>query len=224
MITDEMLALAAGEVAEATASSVPIREHSFSPAFERKMRGLIHRAEHPVGYRALRQAAAAAAALILAFTLLYAASPTVRAAVNSWIRSTFGDYFQYSPVETTPPDAQYDYALPEEFDGYTLLDAIDRGEDYFYVYVNEDGQMLFFEYLRNTSDSSLFLVDMETHQHISGTVNGITADIYIAPTTNESSAIIWFDPSDNVLFRISAITDKDQLISFAEKVEKFLKK
>lgn len=106
MINEEMLKLAAAEVSEAMVASVPMREHSFSPAFERKIRGLIRRAAHPVGYRVLRQAAAVLAAAIMTFALLYMTSPTVQAAVNSWIRSTFGDYFQYSPVETTPPDVQ----------------------------------------------------------------------------------------------------------------------
>lgn len=217
MITDEMLALAAGEVAEAMAASVPIREHTFSPAFERKMRLLIRRAEHPVGHRLLRQAAAAAAALILAFTLLYAASPTVRAAVNSWIRSTFGSYFQYSPVETTPPDVQYDYALPEEFDGYTLLDVIDNGDGKLYLYVNEQGQLLKFQYIYG-GDTSLFL-DVEDFQHLTGKVGGYHADIYIAPNEEQNSAIIWYSQENNTLFHISAATDADTLVNLAHSVK-----
>ena len=205
-------------------SSVPMVEHTFSPDFLRRMKKLIRRAEHPAGHRVLRQAGAAAAALILAFTLLYAASPTVRAAVNSWVRSAFGDYFQYSPVETTPPDAQYDYALPEEFDGYTLLDAIDRGEDYLYIYTNEEGQMLFFEYLRNTSDSSMFLLDVENHAFSQDYVGSVCADIYIAPTADETSIIVWHNSDENVLFCIQATADRDQLIAFAEKIEKISKK
>ena len=221
MMSEEMLALAAEEVAEAMVSSVPTQEHTFSPSFLRRMRTLIRRAEQPARYRFLRQAAVLVA-VITAFALLYMTSPTVQAAVNSWIRDTFGIYIQYAPAETTPPDAQYDYALPEEFDGYTLLDAIDRGEDFFYVYVNEDGQMLFFDYLRNNDGSATF-INTENSIQEHGTVGKYAADIYISKNPEDTSIIVWVDTDTNVLLTISAIEEKDDLIAYAEKVEKFLK-
>lgn len=222
MMTEEMLALAAEEVAEAMVASVRVREHSFSPAFLRKMRGLIGRAEHPVAHRALRQAAAVLVAAFTAFALLYMSNSAVQAAVNSWIRDTFGIYIQYAPAETTPPDAQYDYALPEEFDGYTLLDAIDRGKDYFYVYVNEDGQMLFFDYMRNTGNANAF-IDVSNCIYDYGTVGKYSADIYLSQDPENNSMIVWIDTDTQTMLSISAIAEKEDLISIAEKVEKFLK-
>lgn len=219
MITEEMLAAAASEVSDAMVNSVPACPHQFSAAFEGKLRSLIRRTEHPVQSR-LRQAAAVLVVLLTALAALYLASPTVRAAVNGWIRTTFGSYFQYYTEDTTPPDVQYNYRLPEEFDGYTLVTEVDRGTGKFYIYSNEEGQMLSFEYVYGSTDSSLFLMDMENHQYLNGYVSYLPADIYIAPTDDESSAIIWQLPSENVLFRIAAKENKDQLIVFAEKVEK----
>ena len=217
MMSEEMLALAAKEVAEAMVSSVPTQEHTFSPSFLRRMRTLIRRAEQPARYRFLRQAAAVLVAVITAFALLHMTSPTVQAAVNSWICDTFGIYIQYAPAETTPPDAQYDYALPEEFDGYTLLDVIDNGDGKLYLYVNEQGQMLKFQYIYG-SDTSLFL-DVEDFRHQTGKVGECSADIYIAPNEGQNSAIIWYSQDTNTLLHISAAADAYTLVNLAQSVK-----
>ena len=165
----------------------------------------------------LRQAAAVLVAVITAFALLHMTSPTVQAAVNSWICDTFGIYIQYAPAETTPPDAQYDYALPEDFDGYTLLDVIDNGDGKLYLYVNEQGQMLKFQYIYG-SDTSLFL-DVEDFRHQTGKVGECSADIYIAPNEGQNSAIIWYSQDTNTLFHISAAADADTLVNLAQSVK-----
>lgn len=224
MITEEMLISAAGEVSAAIVGSLSEEPHQFSPMFERKLRALIHRAEHPVRYRVLRQAAAVLIVAISIFSVLYLTVPTVRAATDHWIKTTFGRYIQYYPEEVIIPEVQYDYYLPNEFDGYRLLSEIDRGEDKCYIYSNNDGNLLSFEYVRNSSNSSMFLMDINTHQYIHGYVGDFPADIYIAQTTDKSSLIIWQNSTENVLFCIQAIGEKDQLISFAEKVEKISKK
>ena len=54
MITDEMLAQAAAELADAINESLPDPSecnHQFSPRFERKMKRLIHGTNHPIMYR-----------------------------------------------------------------------------------------------------------------------------------------------------------------------------
>ena len=223
MIGEEMLISAAGEVSAAIASSIPDLEHRFSPVFERKMERLFRQARYPALYAAARRAVAVLLAAITIFFAFYMASPKVQAAVNSWIRTVFGNYFQYAPVDTTPPDTQYDYALPEEFDGYTMLTEVDRGEDKFFIYVNEEGQMLSFEYLRGSSDPAYFLADMDTHELSQVQLGNIYADVYIAPDRTELSSIIWYSKEENVLFCISAVANQSKLISFAEKIEKFPK-
>lgn len=223
MITDEMLRAAAGEVSAAMAASIPEQAHTFSPGFEGKMRSLIRRSEHPLRRRVLRQAAAVLIAVLMVFSALYLTVPSVRAAVHSWIRTTVGSYIQYSPGEATAPEVQYDYYLPDEFDGYTLIDIVDSGTETMHVYLSESGQFLFFDYYRNITNSSVFLMDIEDHQYISGCVGTIPAELYLAPTDYESSFIVWSHPTDGVMFCIQATADKDELIALAEKVEKIEK-
>lgn len=220
MITEEMLISAAGEVSAAIVGSLSEEPHQFSPMFERKLRALIHRAEHPVRYRVLRQAAAVLIVAISIFSVLYLTVPTVRAATDHWIKTTFGRYIQYYPEEVIIPEVQYDYYLPNEFDGYTLIDVVDEDTETMYIYRNESGQFLFFDYYRSASNSSTFLMGIEDYQHIAGFVDSVPADIYIAPTEQDSSCIIWTNPTDGVLLCIQACEDAEQLVAIAEKIKK----
>ncbi len=220
MISDEILSAAAGEVAAAMAASAPDCGHVFSRGFERKMEHLIRRAAHPVRHRVLRYAAAIVLAAVTAFGSLYLLSPTVRAVVKSWIKTTYGSYIQYYSENTTPPELEYDYFLPEEFDGYTLSSKKTIETQFFSIYTNDLGQMLSFSYVHGSGNTSMFLMDIENHTYYSGAVGPFSADIYISPYGEDASVIVWHDPDDNVLFCISAFASKDELITFAEKMQK----
>lgn len=223
MITDEMLALAAAEVSCAMVDSVPEQEHRFSAKFERKMRALRRRAEHPYAFLALRRVAVLMICALTAFSLLFAASPTVRAAVVGWVRTVFEGFIQYSSPVTTPSDVRYDYRLPEEIGKFTLANTIDRGDTFFYVYFNTEGEMLIFDYTRAGTNQALFLDDVSEHKYKSVRLGAVSADVYLAPGKDEASVIIWNDPAENVLFCISAPVSEHDLIDFAKKVEKFYK-
>lgn len=220
MISNEMLAAAAGEVSAAMVECLPDHAHSFSPAFERKLRVLVRRATHPVRRQVLRYCAAVLACAITVFGFLYLFSPTVRAEVSGWIRSIVGSYFQYHTEDTTPPAVEYDYFLPDAFDGYSLYSVLEGVSDNAFIYTNADGQMLSFNYVRGTGGTALFLWDVENHIYSTGFVGSQKADIYISPDNSAASNIVWHDPNENVLFCISAFADKDELIRYAEKVEK----
>lgn len=220
MISDGILSAAAGEVAADMAASCSDCGHVFSRGFERKMEHLIRRAAHPVRHRVLRYAAAIVLAAITAFGSLYLLSPTVRAVVKSWIKTTYGSYIQYYSENTTPPELEYDYFLPEEFDGYTLVKTVAHETDSSHIYCNGSGQMLTFSYLRGTNNAALFLMDIENHTCYSGAVGSASADIYIASNDDEANIIVWYDPEDNALFCISAFASKDELITFAKKMQK----
>ncbi len=220
MITHEMLAMAAEEVSDAMAANICPADHVFSARFEKKMDALIRRAAHPVRQRILRNAAAVLIVAVMAFGSLLLFSPAARAAVIGWVRSTFGGYFHYYSENNTLPDVEYDYFLPEEFDGYILASIVEQDFGKLFIYTNEDGQMLSFDYTRGTSNASVFLGDIEDHAYYIGFVNSLPADIYIAPKSDAVSIIVWHDPDENVLFSIGAFANKDELIEIAKKVEK----
>ena len=220
MISDQMLSAAAAEVSDAVAASISEREHSFSAEFELRMAKLRRSAAHPVRRQVMQYSAAMMLVAITVFGSLYLLSPSARAAVNSWVRTTFGSYIQYYSENTTPPELEYDYFLPEEFDGYTLVKTVAHETDSSHIYCNGSGQMLTFSYLLGTNNAALFLMDIENHTCYIGAVGSASADIYIASNDDEANIIVWYDPEDNALFCISAFASKDELITFAEKMQK----
>ena len=68
---------------------------TFSSAFERKMKRLIRRADHPIRYRIAQIAACLLLAALLSGCTVLAISPEARAAFVGWVRETYEDYFVY---------------------------------------------------------------------------------------------------------------------------------
>lgn len=218
MITNETLQVAAEEVAMAMLNNIPKETHSFSARFEKKMQRLLRRAKHPVFYQVMRYAAVIVLAVTVLFGAVFAVSPTVRAAVIGWVQSVFHEFYKYSSEETTPPDVEYEYYLPESFDDYTLLTEINDEAGKTYIYLNEQGSILQFSYAYNSSVD--MLVRAENYDICEGVVGKIKADIYISKTGLETNVIVWQDPDNKALLTLSAFADKDVLSQLAQKVQK----
>ena len=219
VITDAALQAAAEEVAMAMLLDVPAESHTFSARFEKKMKHLLRRARHPVGYRVLRYAAAILLAITVLFGAVFAASPEVRAAVVSWIKSTFNEFFRYSSQETVPPDVEYEYFLPESFDDYSLLTTVDEPSGKTFVFCNTQGKILHFSYLCGSNEESIYIKtgDFDVYADV---INGCHADIYIAKDAEQANVIVWQDQNKHVLFAISAFANQARLLEMAGKVEK----
>ena len=218
MITDAMLQMAAEEVAMAMLCGIPAEPHTFSARFEKKMKRLLHRARHPVAHRAMRYAAAILLAITVLFGSVFAISAEVRAAVINWVKSVFHEFSQYSSQETIPPDVEYEYYLPDQFDDYTLLTTIEELNGKTSLYIDTQGNILQFSYV-NHGNVSMF-VETENCDVYSGTVGALPADIFISRIEGETNAIVWKDPASNMLLVMSAYVDQEELPGLAEKVEK----
>lgn len=231
MLTDAILREAAAEAERFRLSSVPEdgEPHLFSKRFERKMQKLIRRANHPIRYQVMRIAAAVVLVIATLFGAVMAVSPEARAAVVGWIKETFGVYAQYSNDhvqgndDTTsnnnnPKTTRAEYHLAVVPEGYRELTVVDKIDGKAYVYTNDAGEILQFVYTYGVENSSLF-AKTEEYMPYSGFVNEWSADIYIADNETETSGIVWQDVSEDVLFQISAIADKEELIEIAKTVE-----
>ena len=218
MITDETLQVAAEEVAMAMLNNIPKETHSFSAMFEKKMQRLLRRAKHPVFYQVMRYAAVIVLAVTVLFGAVFAVSPTVRAAVIGWVQSVFHEFYKYSSEETTPPDVEYEYYLPESFDDYSLLTTIDEIDGKTYIYASTTGMMLQFSYVYGGKTS--MYVNSDNMERFGTVVGELAADVYISKTGTETNVIVWQDPSNDVLLVLSAFADKEELPQLAEKVQK----
>lgn len=221
MVTNAMLRQAAQEAENALLLSLDnqaYEPHPFSTRFEKKISKLIRRAKHPVRYHAIRAAAAILLLIVTAFGILFATNTDVRAEVINWVRSTFMHYSQYSS-DGQNSNTEYEYifkAIPSE---YTELKIIDMKDGQTCLYVNKEGKLLKFIYARGGIKDNFF-VKTDLHTHIEGFVNGNKADIYIATSDEEISAIVWKDSETDTLLFISADADQDSLITLAESVQK----
>ena len=218
MITDETLQVAAEEVAMAMLNNIPEETYSFSARFEKKMQRLLRRAKHPVFYQVMRYAAVIVLAVTVLFGAVFAVSPTVRAAVIGWVQSVFHEFYKYTTEETTPPDVEYEYYLPESFDDYSLLTTIDEIDGKTYIYASTTGMMLQFSYVYGGKTS--MYVNSDNMERFGTVVGELAADVYISKTGTETNVIVWQDPSNDVLLVLSAFADKEELPQLAEKVQK----
>lgn len=222
VITDETLQVAAEEVAMAMLNNIPEETYSFSARFEKKMQRLLRRAKHPVFYQVMRYAAVIVLAVTVLFGAVFAVSPTVRAAVIGWVQSVFHEFYKYSSEETTPPDVEYEYYLPESFDDYSLLTTLDDQNGKTYVYTNKQGQIMQFSYSHASNGENLY-VNAEDYEVFADLVGNNPADIYISKTDERENVIIWQDNSQNVLFTISGFVNHEELLEIAKRVEKISK-
>lgn len=222
MITDAMLQAAAGEAERSLLTTLPsgdAEEHRFSSRFERKMAKLIRRVNHPVQYQVIRYVAAIILVLLTLFGAVLAISPEARASVAGWVRSTFSVYSKYEDHTPIDPNARYVYCLSEVPDGYALLTTIEEGNGQTNIYTNDAGGFLQFSYIYSGEGNSFF-VETDDYDISAATVGQCSADLYIARNSDETNMIVWEDPSEGVLFFISAMLDRAALIELAESVEK----
>ena len=223
MLSEERLRQAAHHAAQALEDSLPPPSqchYDVSPEFRRNMKKLCRQAKrHP--YRKVWKAVACAAlVLILGSTSYLGLNAQAREAFFGWvtqITQNVSHYFFSGSSDKHPEN--YRYVLPEIPEGYTQ-DAVDEdGGLRMELYTNEKGEILAFEtqYTTESSDYELFL-DVDKLEIKKVTVQGVSGDLHIDPTGEQSSTLIWKDPETDVLLSLTAYLPEDQLISLADSV------
>ena len=219
MISDALLREAAAEAEVCLLANLPeIQPHEFSTEFERKMKRLISRANHPIRHQVLRYAAAVLLAILTLFGAVIAVSPEARAMVVDWAKSTFYEFFAYSNTGQNKP-AKCEYYLETVPEGYALLNIFEKENGKKYLFVDETGNLLQFSYVHKGTINSLF-IDAEGCQQYFGYVRGIAADIFIADDESGVSSIVWRSDASDVLFYVFAKASPEELIEIAEMVQK----
>lgn len=222
MITDEMLAQAAAELADAINASLPTPEechHQFSAKFERKMKRLIYRTNHPIQHRILRSAASILLVILLGFSSVLAVSVEAREAVFGWIREQYESFYEYF-FEGQPgneePAAYYPEWLPDGFKHEATFD-IAGGETL--LYVGSDGTIAEFSYSTAPESFSMLIENVECEQQ-PVVIHGYEGTLYIPTDPSLSSGVIWVDDATNTIFHVSASIETDQILKIAEHITK----
>lgn len=223
MLSEERLRQAAHHAAQALEDSLPPPsqcQYEVSPEFRRNMKKLCRQAKRRPYRTVWKAVACAALVLILGSTSYLGLNAQAREAFFGWVTQipqNVSHYFFSGSSDKHPEN--YRYVLPEIPEGYTQ-DVVDEdGGLRMELYTNEKGETLAFEtqYTTESSDYELFL-DVDKLEIKKVTVQGVSGDLYIDPTGEQSSTLIWKDPETDVLLSLTAYLPEDQLISLADSV------
>lgn len=198
-------------------------EHTFSRNFERKMKPVIQRADHPIRYYATRLLMALLLIAFLGGGSLLTFSAEARAEFINWVIEWYDVQivYRFSGEPTDDPTAplpKYEIAVvPEGYEPFK--DEIVTPGSYDIGYVNADGELFWFGYQRMEQGAVLAIQeDTEGMAAYEVTVNGCKGWVYCSPDADQHNIIVWIDEKSGLEFDISGFFDKDELLRMAESV------
>ena len=192
---------------------------TFSPAFERKMKKLIRRADHPIRYRIAQAAACLLLAVLLSGCTVLAVSPEVRAAFVGWVRELsegWSVYHYFGEKKDSLEDIIYRPTWVP--DGYEVISEYSNPRNVKIEYKKTDEELAMFSYtMYTTSMEAQVESDGIEVKHI--LIDGHSADLYLDPDPGKENVLIWMNDEAGALFTISASFSGDEIIKMAESVE-----
>ena len=200
-------------------------EHTFSPAFERRMKKLLRRGRHPVWYKSLHAAACVLLALLLSGCAVLAVSPEAREVFAGWVREIHDNYFLYKFFGNEEREA---VSKEEVLYQPTYVPAGYRIEHRFVfsagivsvTYIDDQtGNIAVFTYFSDMSSPVLQIAGENEIIYQKVQVNGLPADLYLDSEEGEANAIVWVDERNGAAFRIGGIISGEELVCMAESVE-----
>ncbi len=200
-------------------------EHTFSPAFERRMKKLLRRGRHPVWYKSLHAAACVLLALLLSGCAVLAVSPEAREVFAGWVREIHDTYFLYKFFGNEEREA---VSKEEVLYQPTYVPAGYRIEHRFVLsagivsvtYIDDQtGNIAVFTYFSDMSSPVLQIAGENEIIYQKVQVNGLPADLYLDSEEGEANAIVWVDERNGAAFRIGGVISGEELVCMAESVE-----
>ena len=200
-------------------------EHTFSPAFERRMKKLLRRGRHPVWYKSLHAAACVLLALLLSGCAVLAVSPEAREVFAGWVREIHDNYFLYKFFGNEEREA---VSKEEVLYQPTYVPAGYRIEHRFVLsagivsvsYIDDQtGNIAVFTYFSDMSSPVLQIAGENEIIYQKVQVNGLPADLYLDSEEGEANAIVWVDERNGAAFRIGGVISGEELVCMAESVE-----
>lgn len=222
MINEELLRSAAVKASAKLTEALeqgydPENQHVFSEGFEKKIRKLTRRANHPVLYQATRRVASILLAVILAGSIWLAFDVEARAAFVGWIKEVYGTFFAYRFVGEEAEVESSRYRLGYVPDGYTEYYVDISSESKVFIYTNDEGKLLKFNYVSAPDETDWVLLSTSLQKKRTE-VNGIPAELLISDDPAVAGGILWMT-ADNTGFYISGYFSEDEMVKIAENVE-----
>lgn len=192
--------------------------HNFSPKFERKMKSLISRADHPIRHRIVQTAACFILAIVLLGGSVLTFSAEAREALIGWIKELQHEWLSYHYIgyaEAAPENTVYCPTwLPE---GYQEIMAPSLGTFVHALYENEDGSRVSYSYQVGL-ERVTFHVEWEDAKVREAAVNGFPAELYMN-TASGPNVLVWTDDGNGIVYWIAGQLSEDELVRVAESVQ-----
>lgn len=223
MISDEMLYEAA-----AKSSAVYVRyweqdfdpehQHEFSPQFEKKIKRMCRRANHPVLYKSLQRIASIALAILLGGVIWLTVDVEARAQFFGWVKSVYENYvvYKFEPeLQCNDLETYLPTWLPT---GYNEVSSDYSGDTAMVCYIGPNEQGLVFSYSIDSTNVDWF-IDTSIYTVKPVYVNGTPADLLLSDGPEAVNAIVWVS-DDNIIFYMSAPLPETDMIRIAESIQK----
>ena len=219
MISNEFIRQATEEYLEESMPAIPTEneiDHVFSDRFEKNMKSVIRKNNHPQLKRVLRMAASFALVILISGGSVMALSPTARAAVKGWLFGQEGTVFSYTSIGTkTESEVSYKYDLAVIPEGYVLWQEIVDETQSIMLYTEEEtGHLLKITATPNDGTSAMFLITT-TDQKETVQIGDITADFYPSESEDSSPGLAWIDPDNDYLICLDGFFCQEELIDMA---------
>lgn len=192
---------------------------TFSSAFERKMKKLIRRADHPIWYRIVQTAACLLLAALLSGCTVLAISPEAREAFVGWVRELSEGWFVYHYVGEKKDSLESIIYRPTWIpDGYEVISEYSSPRNFKIEYKKTDEELAMFSY-------TMYTDSMEAQVESGGAeikhifIDSYPADLYLDPDPGKENVLMWMNDEVGALFTISAPFSGDEIIKMAESVE-----
>lgn len=218
---DDIIKQAAEEYIAALCASLPEPEAcscTFSPQFEKKMKRLIFKTNHPYRF-VLSRVASVVIAFLLLFGSVLAVDVKAREAFVGWLEechATFSRFF-FVGGDETQEKLRFDLGWVPE--GYVAQERIEipGGESVFYT--DTDGSILDFTYSTAPENTELYLFPQSAIEQ-TASVNNTPAKLFIAQNADETSSIVWQNSTQDTLYVVSCRCGSAELIRIAENIVK----
>lgn len=222
MISDERLCKAAQQAEKAFLASLPEPKDckaTFSPAFERKMKKLVKRTDHPIMYWIQKSVACLILILLLGGGSVLALSAEARAAFVGWVREIYESWFVYQYLGDEKKPSEDVVYLPAWMpNGYELVTVPESGTHSTAIYENSDGNIIVFNCSMN-SESINLQIEHKNTQLLHVYVGDTSADLYIDSTSGNTNYLIWENENRQMIFWIISTLDGETMIEIAESVK-----
>lgn len=224
MITESMLREAAARSCEIYVAHLeqgyePENQHVFSVEFEKKLKRLKRKADHPVLYRAMHRVASIILTILIVGGTWLTVDAEARAAFFGWAKEIYETFFVYvfdgkssgviGNIGCRPT------WIPE---GYEKAKETEDNGRINIIYRNEAGQLLRFHCIFEP-DETEFFVDAKGGRVTPTIVGGYEADLILFEYPSVANNILWTD-KENRAFYISGDLDEDDLIKMANSIYK----